>query len=168
LEKSLRLGSNWNYWRTIDLLLKDIVVNNTIMQSDSPEIFFDTNSNKKNISTYFAEYYFYKRLILVFMNTITRFLNNYFTVGGTSRLGKEIIEFCEIFDHEILGFPMKRGLGIRRIFDYAMEFSSNRLERRFYKDILMNSKEFDLNFRRLGRKTMKVLDKIFSSKGDYL
>jgi len=147
----------WTLLNSFDKIIKEIVAY-TILNQDSNELnLFDSNNNMDKIR-YLFEFYFSKKMIFIFMDVINRNLNSWFFLSR--RTSKELMRFCEEFDHEILRMVRKRGLRLHRIFDIFMDMNSERFFKFHPKEMMMDTEDFEMQLESLGRSTYKALDKI--------
>ena len=147
----------WTVLNSFDQTIKEVIAY-TVFNQDNKELsLFDSNTNVDK-SRHLSEFYFMKKMVFLFMDVINHNINS---LGFLSRRSnKELMRFCEVFEHDILRIGMKRGLRLHRIFDIFMDMKSERFFKFHPKEMMMYSEEFERQLERLGRNTFKALDKI--------
>jgi Cdc6-like AAA superfamily ATPase len=141
---------------SIDQMIKEAIVYTVFIMKGKKNLLFESESSIRDLS----EFFFMKKMVFLFMDVINRNLNFGFTFPGIYH--KELMRFCDMFDHEILRRSMKRGLRLRRIFDIFMESGHERFLGFHPKEMMMYEEELEMQLHRLGKNIFKELEKIHS------
>jgi len=147
----------WTVLSSIDNKIKELIACTIFAPKSNIRDLFESNSNI-NKTRQLSEFYFVKKMVFIFMDVINRNVNSWFFLSR--RAGKELMRFCEEFDHEILRMGMKRGLRIHRIFDIFLDIKNERLFEFDPNEMMMFTQDFEMQLERLGRNTYEALDKI--------
>jgi Cdc6-like AAA superfamily ATPase len=95
----------WTILCSIDNIIKETIAYTVFAPERNILNLFESNS-KIDKTPQLSEFYFLKKMVFIFMDVINRNVNSW--VFLSRRAGKELMRFCEEFDHEILGMGMKR------------------------------------------------------------